>query len=159
MCMYTLVRVRANAARLSCFQVHVSLRGINCCKLSDGAVVFCPTSHAEEEAKWWWMGSCLSICLYLALYPLGVLHDSSTVIFSAHLLNLLALLHLRMSQSQSQWRNEHWSTTQECPSRRDYPPVRKSRQTVDPLSPTNYSLGCKDQNQNLIFPSDSQDWW
>lgn len=67
-------------------------------------------------------------------------HDSSTVIFSAHLLALFALFALL---SVSQWCNKHWSATQECPSRRDYPPVRKSRHTVAPFI-TSFSP----QNQN-----------
>lgn len=47
------VRVCANASVLPFSQVHLSLRGIGCCEMSDSAVVCGRPSHAAEEREKW----------------------------------------------------------------------------------------------------------
>lgn len=98
-CVYTLVRVWANAARLSYFQVHVSLEGINWCKLSDSFVVFVqPLMQRRRRSgdKWEVVSQSvfISLSLYPSLYPTGV-RITPPLSFSQHTLlhSLLCLNH------------------------------------------------------------------
>lgn len=104
MCMYTLVIVGANAALLSFFQVHMSLEAINCCELSDSSAFFVRPlmQQRRSDDKW----EVVSQSVFIFPSPITVCSsDNSTVIFSAHLLALFALLllclHLSLSDTTS----------------------------------------------------------
>lgn len=98
--MYTLVIVGANAALLSFFQVHMSLEAINCCELSDSSAFFVRPlmQQRRSDDKW----EVVSQSVFIFPSPITVCSsDNSTVIFSAHLLALFALLLLCLRLSLS----------------------------------------------------------
>lgn len=130
MCMYTLVRVGANAARLSYFQVHVSPQGINCCELSDGSAAFVQPlmrRWGRSGDKW----EVVSQSVFILRCPITV-HTTHPLSFSQHTLSrCFALLHL-ISTSQSQPCNNYWSG-QRRNALLGQIILLKSRQTVAPF--------------------------
>lgn len=141
MCMHTLVR--AKAARLSYFQVHVSPEGINCCELSDSSAVFVQPLMQRRRRRSGDKWEVVFQSVFICLCPISVC-ITLALSFSQHLLPLPFCTYVCVSVTGMQQALVGYSGMS-FQARLSL--CKKKQQTVDLSSSSTYSVCCKYQNQ------------